>query len=598
MRNSLLLASSVSALMLIASPSLAQIAAGELTLGQAESAQIPAEGADYRIALRAGQRIEAVLTSDNFDAYLQLFKADDTETALAEDDDGLGDGTTNSRLRYTVGENGTYVLRASSLGFSDSGPASLVARTIEPLREPRVARISVGRSVNGRLTERSGEDEGGYRYDHYRLSMSAGQRIAIVLKSEDFDAVVAVGSRTNGVFRELDTNDDGPNDGLNSYLVFTAPAAGEYDIRARSVDASATGRYELRVDQGPPRPTAAPVAIGDVVTGKIDSNSPANNHRGHSVFYAFEGREGEPVEITMTADDFDAYLDVLDNVDKVLASDDDSAGDLNPRVVFTPPADGTYRIEARPLGSGSGDFELKLAAIAPPPPAVDLSIGQKLDGELSDDDASLGGDERYDTYRLLLAAGQRVQVIMRSSDFDTVLEIGKDAKVFEADAMDDDGLGEGTNSRLQFTPTTAGDYILRAKGFGQKARGAYELEVSDRGPEPQAGSLLVGATVRSSLSDNDNTHNANVFYDDYIFHAKADEKLRITMVASSFDAVVMVGQMRNGNFSELAQDDDGLSDTHARLNWTAPSEGQYVVRATSFAPNSTGSYTLTLERQP
>lgn len=597
MRNSLLIASSLTALMLSASPSLAQTQAGNLTLGSEVNVEVPAEGADYRISLRAGQRIEATLISSEFDAYQQIFLSDDTEEALAVDDDGLGDGT-DSRLRFTASRSGEYVLRLSSLGFDESGEARLSVRAIEAAREPRASRIAVGRSASGRLNERSAEDDDGYRYDLYRLPLSTGQRVAIRMKSDDFDAYVSVGQRTEGVFEELASNDDGDNDGLNAYLVFVAEEAGDYDIRARSIESQPSGRYELRVEQGPPRAVASPVAIGDTISGSINSSSPSNTTGGRSAYYEFQAVEGQPVEISMSTNDFDGYLDVLDSREKSLASDDDSGGDLNPRLVFTPPADGTYRIEARPLGSGTGDFELKLQAVAPPPPPADLTVGQKLEAELLDEAASLGGDDRYDGYRLNLDEGQRVQIVMRSSDFDTVLEIGKDEKVFSALETDDDGLGEGTNSRLQFTVPSTGAYIVRARGFGQKPRGHYELEVSDRGPEPMPGSVLVGSTIRSSLSDNDKTADSGAYFNDYTFHAKADEKLRFTMVAPSFDAVVMVGQMRNGDFSELSQDDDGLSDTHARLNWTAGTEGTYVVRATSFAPNSTGNYVLTVERQP
>ncbi|MNC78095.1 hypothetical protein D3C75_1302270 [compost metagenome] len=70
------------------------------------------------------------------------------------------------------------------------------------------------------------------------------------------------------------------------------------------------------------------------------------------------------------------------------------------------------------------------------------------------------------------------------------------------------------------------------------------------------------------------------------------------MIAPSFDALAEVGEERDGEFVSLAQDDDGLSDTHARLNWTAPSDGLYVVRARSFGPNATGDYVLMVERQP
>ena len=70
------------------------------------------------------------------------------------------------------------------------------------------------------------------------------------------------------------------------------------------------------------------------------------------------------------------------------------------------------------------------------------------------------------------------------------------------------------------------------------------------------------------------------------------------MISAAFDAVVEVGEDKDGDFRSLAEDDDSLSDTHARLDWTVPRDGTYVVRARSYAPASTGDYVLIVERQP
>ena len=64
-------------------------------------------------------------------------------------------------------------------------------------------------------------------------------------------------------------------------------------------------------------------------------------------------------------------------------------------------------------------------------------------------------------------------------------------------------------------------------------------------------------------------------------------------------ALVEVGRAQDdGGFESLASDDDGLSDTHAQLDWTAPEDGVYVVRARSYAPGAVGDYALTIEKQP
>ena len=67
-----------------------------------------------------------MLRSDSFDAYLALY-AEGSDEALAEDDDGLGEGT-DARLRFTPEEDGTYVLRARTLSGTDGGGDSLSLR--------------------------------------------------------------------------------------------------------------------------------------------------------------------------------------------------------------------------------------------------------------------------------------------------------------------------------------------------------------------------------------------------------------------------------------------------------------------------------------
>ncbi len=64
--------------------------------------------------------------------------------------------------------------------------------------------------------------------------------------------------------------------------------------------------------------------------------------------------------IDMTSKQFDSFLRLEDAAGKQLAQDDDSGGNNNARIRFTPPADGVYRIYATSFGMESGLFELKV----------------------------------------------------------------------------------------------------------------------------------------------------------------------------------------------------------------------------------------------
>lgn len=553
---------------------------------------------DYRIQLRAGQRLQAELRSSDFDSYLAIYAEGRTSgEPLATDDDGAGSGM-NARLRFTPESDGVYIVRARPYSGLATGAYTLALSERVAPRQPRPGRISVGGDVSGRLTSGDAEDEDGNVFDAYAFRANAGDRVAILLESDDFDPVARVGRMVGGSFVKLAENDDGAGKGLNAYLVFTAPQAGDYVIQASSVSSDAEGGYRLSLEQGPPAPAARGIAIGEEVSGRLGEDSAQSDSGAPADLYRFTGRAGQRVAISMKSDDFDSYLELFDANHNSLATDDDSGGELNARLTFVLPEDGDYLIEARGFSDAEGRYDLKVEEVAPPPPPAALSFGQTVQGELKEGGAVDDEGRLYDSYVFSGTEGQRVQAILRSGDFDALLQIGKAGDEFEELASDDDGLRQGTDARLTFTLPEDGDYVLRALPYSSSGKGLYSLEFTDRGPEPGPGSLLVGSTVRGALTDNAALTDEGVSFDAYAFKAKADEKLRFTMISPAFDAVVEVGEDKDGDFRSLAEDDDSLSDTHARLDWTAPRDGTYVVRARSYAPGSTGDYVLIVERRP
>jgi len=550
---------------------------------------------DYRVNLRAGQRLEAQMTSDDFDAYLEVYAEGSLRQSLASDDDSAGD--LNARLRFTAPEAGVYIVRARTFSGIETGDYQLSLKERAAPRMPRPGRIAVGRDETGSLGANSAEDDDGKRYDAYAFRTSAGERVKIDLESDDFDSFLRVGRIVNGAFVQMAENDDGGSS-LNARLVFTAPQAGEYLIRVTSYNGSAEGDYRLSMEQGPPAPTAAPVTIGEETRGRLNSDSATSDSGAPADLYRFSGRAGQRVAITMKADGFDTYLELFDANHNSLATDDDSAGDLNARLTHTLAEDGDYLIEARAFSSGEGPYTLNIEEIAPPPPPSAIAFGQTVEGELTDSDATDDDGRRYDAFVFSGTEGQRIQAVMRSGDFDAYLQLGENGEEFSEIASDDDGLGQGTDARLIFTLPETGEYVLRARSWSRDAKGLYALELQDLGGEPSPGSLLIGSTVRARLTERASITDEGIYYDAYRFKAKADEKLRFTLIASSFDAVVEIGEEKDGDYFKLEEDDDSLSDTHARLNWTAPRDGSYVLRARSFGSNSTGDYVLITERQP
>lgn len=606
-RQTILAAVSLLALS-IAAPTLAQdvvplapgaTVEGRIADGDATAADDAYRYDDYRIRARAGQRLEAIMRAAEFDAYLEVFREGESES-LASDDDGLGEGT-DSRLRFTPERAGTYVLRARTLAGVEGGSYSL-ALTERPAagRPPRPTGIRVGQSIEGALTARDPETSGGQAYDAYSFRARAGDRFQIDLSADAFDPVVRVGRMRAGEFNELAMNDDTAETGLNSRLIFTAEDGGDYIIRATPLSAGGEGAYTLALARAPELAPAQPIEIGGTIEGALSEGDGKGASGATADAYRFSGREGQRIRIDMSSDEFDTYVELFDAQHASLAEDDDGGPEgTNSRLTFTLPRTGDYFIEARAFTEATGGYVLSLSEVEPEKAPDVLPFGSPIEGEISEADSTDSEDRAFDAFAFSGVAGQRVQAIMRSGDFDTYLQIGRAGTEFEALASDDDGLGEGTDSRLSFTLPEDGDYVLRASPLGADGKGLYALELNDRGPQPQPGSVLVGATARGVLTESDATAEDNSFYDAYRVTLKEDEKLVITMVSNEVDSFLVVGRPQDGGgFEVLGSDDDSLSDTHAKLEWTAPADGVYEVRAGTFQQGQTGAYALNVEKQP
>lgn len=578
-----------------------------LTIGGSVDGEIGAEDATdqdnmvrfdaWIVSVRAGERYEAVMRSDAFDTYIEVLN--DKGEVVARDDDGLGEGT-NSRVRFTAPYDGTWTIRARPLsGMSSGGDYTLSLAGLEAVAARESTSIAVGQTLTGEIGSGDAETDDGTLYDGYAFDGRSDQRVLIALDSDAFDPVLRVGRLENGAFVELAMNDDGPSAGLNSRLSFTPPENGRFEIRAAPLSTGRGGAYSLTLSEAPPPPQARQVRLDERVRGELSEDDAVNEAGARADAYSFTGREGQRIRIDMASSAFDTYLELFDANRTSLATDDDGGPvGTNSRLVFTLPTDGTYTIEARAFSDGTGNYSLTVSEVPPEQPPAPIAFGRTVEGEIGENDGRDGQDRGYDAFVFSGTEGQRIQAIMRSGDFDTYLQIGRPGEEFTALSQDDDGLGEGTDSRLRFTLPETGDYVLRASPLGSEGKGLYSLELTDRGPQPVAGSLLVGTTARGELTETDATAENNSVYDAYRVTLKEGEELVILMVSNDVDSFVSIGHADGDSFDILAADDDGLSDTHSKLEWTAPDDGEYEIRAGTFAQGQTGSYALIVNKKP
>ena len=559
---------------------------------------------DYSIRAREGQRLQAIMRSSAFDTYLQVFAAGaEGDDAIASDDDGLEDGSTDSRLRFVAPADGAYTLRARTLSGLEGGAFTLALSERPPAaRAPRPAAIRLGAPVTGALHDGDPEDDDAGRFHDYSFRARANERFVIKLESDDFDPIVRVGqiSRRGGAFIEQVQNDDAASGGLNSYLVFTAPNAGEYIIRATSLGGDGEGDFVVSLSEPPPPLVAQTIAVGGSVEGELTESDGSNDEGVRADAYRFTVAAGQRVDISLKSSAFDAYLELYDASGESLDQDDDGSDDTDSQLVHSFSEAGEYTVQVRAIGDTlTGAYTLALAEAEPEPTPTALPFAEVVQGEITPTSARDDEGRNYVAYTFSGTEGNRVQVVMRSGDFDTFLQIGSADGEFEASGSDDDGLGEGTDSRLNYILPETGAYVIRASPLSSGDKGLFSIEMTDRGPQPESGSILIGSTARGTLVDTDAIADDGSLFDAYAIKVAKDDKLELTLVSNDFDAFLDVGKTSDGGeWESIATDDDSLSDTHAKLDWTVEEAGDYVIRARSFAQGQTGAYALSVARKP
>jgi len=111
--------------------------------------------------------------------------------------------------------------------------------------------------------------------------------------------------------------------------------------------------------------------IPSAVSGRIIAASDEDR-------FAFAAAKDSVIELTVTGprhgSAIDAWLKVLDKDGKELASNDDDGGSSEPRIIWTPPADGTYTAVVGDLTQRGGNEFFYRLMITRPAPVVSASI--------------------------------------------------------------------------------------------------------------------------------------------------------------------------------------------------------------------------------
>lgn len=227
-----------------------------------------------------------------------------------------------------------------------------------------------------------------------------------------------------------------------------------------------------------------------------------------------------------------------------------------------------------------------------------IRAGETRTGTLSPSDPVQEDESHYDEWAFRGREGERIQVDLRSPDFDAFLAFGMQMDG-EAHTLhsDDDG-GDGTDSRLTIDLPATGVYVITANSLSGGETGGYTLSVISHGQAPRADlngpGVKAGQSVQGTLSASDAMIDDGSYADHYIYQGRAGERVRIRMRSADFDAYLGIGMERGGELDMLESDDDGAGGTDAEIEITLGESRPYVIRANSLRAGETGSYEISV----
>lgn len=352
--------------------------------------------------------------------------------------------------------------------------------------------------------------------------------------------------------------------------------------------------------------------------------------------YTIRLNEGQRITLRLESEDFDSYLILQDSSDENVGENDDAAdGNRNAAIEFTATESGRYEIlvtsfEPRETGEyvltiDIGDAGEPAAEPTPPrtrdrreptprpdrparPPADEPREAAPVTGEermLTQDGALRRGDdtldsgEFVDTYTIEAQAGQHLVFRVTSDDFDTYLI----AHPPEGEQLDnDDHAGSTSQSYIETTATTAGQWRVQVTSFKPGMDGDYELTMSvhnsDRFYEPGDAQPISPAdgTASGELTRDDLRRFTGEFGDVFSFEGEPGRfyTAEVTTRNDRFDTLLLLD--REGG-ARLVNDDYAGSTQRSRIEFLVTQPGPVNLIVSSFAEGMTGRYDITLSTQ-
>ncbi len=522
-----------------------------------------------------------------------------------------------SRIPYFSNPNVSY--NDNPTGIADQRDNARVinntATNVSKFREGgnstcSITPISSGQTINGNLSTTDCFFENKRYTDFYTFSVAYGQKVSITMDSSNFDTYLILVDRYGRILNQDDNGGNGTNSRIPAESGFmTVSLPGEYMIWATSSNANAAGAYSIGISIESNQCSSTPISSGQTIDAALALTDCAYSENKFADVYTFDGTAGQEINISMSSANFNSYLYLVDSNNNVVAENRDGGVNTGARIpaktgYFTLPTSGTYKIYATTsqqfyIGSYKISFNIRTGQCQ----SASISLNQTLDGNLESSDCFIGESNKYfDSYTFAVQSGQRYIVSMKSTDFDTYLEIvdSNENIIFQ-----NDNSGGNNNSRIpthygSFFISYEGTYTIKAISSQASKTGAYSVSLASSDSYCSTSEIYIPRYDNIHFSNSSCLFDGGGYADVKNFRGLAGQRIAITMNSGNLDSHLYLA---NQDKQIIYQDDNGGGGVNSRIPsdtgyFTLPYTGYYEVYGVSNEPGKTGSAVFELTLAP
>jgi len=292
----------------------------------------------YTFSTPSAGTLDITLSSDDFYGSLVLRDANDNTQARSDASD-----TQEARISANL-DAGSYSLSALSI-YPGAYTIQYKFTPGSPAACPGARILAVNSALVANLGEGTCRGPDGQPLDPYQFTLPSQGVVALFMTSSDVDSYLSLSDSLGSILRRDDDSYGAPDAMILQWLT-----GGTYRVNASASGGAQSGRYRFDLlFAGGDRPSGC-LPKGDLSPGTLQGALFVTScHYRDDTFadiYRLTVAEAMDLDITMSADGFDPYMELLDGRGNVLDVDDNSGDGAAARLTTSVDA-GTYYVVAK-----------------------------------------------------------------------------------------------------------------------------------------------------------------------------------------------------------------------------------------------------------